>query len=300
MQRSALPTTPYDNKLDRESINPRFQAFEKFISGMYLGEIARNVILSLIDAAPKPLLFGGRSSALLNKQWGLDTALLSEIEEAWEGLGRFSLPGQVSEEERLRRIQGVLAQRLELSPPDISLADADTVRQVCTLIASRAARLSATAVAAILVHTGRARLWDGGNQSSAGLKDEGKRIGVGVDGRFEMEMFSSCAVLANKDAYSLVEFYPNFQTKMRASLRTLIGPELESRVDIGMAKDGSGAGGESDQICSLVFVLKCLVAALCALVAQRQRQATHTSVYAHDYQELTIPVPEGAYLSSLS
>ncbi|KAG0691667.1 hexokinase, partial [Suillus ampliporus] len=231
--RSALPTTPYDNKVDRESINPRFQAFEKFISGMYLGEITRNVILSLIDAAPKPLLFGGRSSAQLNKQWGLDTAVLSEIEEAWEDI-------KAREEEKLPRIQGILAQRLELSPDDVSLADADIVRQVCTLIASRAARMSGTAVAAILVHTGRARLCYGGEQSSAGLKDEGKRIGVGVDG-------------------SLVEFYPNFQTKLRASLRTLVGPEVESRVDIGMAKDGSGAG-----------------AALCALVAQRQSLANHT------------------------
>ncbi|KAJ8589890.1 hexokinase [Rhizopogon salebrosus TDB-379] len=264
--RSALPTTPYDNKLDRESINPRFQAFEKFISGMYLGEIARNVILSLIDAAPKPILFGGRSSALLNKQWGLDTALLSEIEEAWEGLGRFSSPGQVTAEEKLQRIQGVLAQQLELSPHDISLADADIVRQVCTLIGSRAARLSATAVAAILVHTGRARLWDGGEQSSAGLKDEGKRIGVGVDG-------------------SLVEFYPHFQTKLRASLRTLVGPEVESRVDIGMAKDGSGVG-----------------AALCALVAQRQQVNRTNGVYAHDHpEEPTSPLrTEVAYLSSLS
>ncbi|OAX43092.1 hypothetical protein K503DRAFT_709312 [Rhizopogon vinicolor AM-OR11-026] len=267
--RSALPTTPYDNKVDRESINPRFQAFEKFISGMYLGEIARNVILSLIDAAPKPILFGGRSSDQLNKQWGLDTALLSEIEEAWEGLGQFSLaPGsvEVTEVEKLRRIQGVLAKRLELSPPDISLADADIVRQACTLIASRAARLSATAVAAILVHTGRARLWDQGEQSSAGLKDEGKRIGVGVDG-------------------SLVEFYPNFQTKLRASLRMLIGPEVESRVDIGMAKDGSGVG-----------------AALCALVAQRQSQAARThGAYAYDHEETTIQVrTEVSYLSSLS
>jgi hexokinase len=154
---------------------------------MYLGEIARNVILSLIDAAPKPVLFGGRSSALLNKQWGLDSAVLSEIEEAWEGLGRFSAPEQGSpeaqKEEKLRRIQGVLAQRLEMSPPDISLADADIVRKVCNTIATRAARMSGTAVAAILVHTGRARLWDQGEQSSAGLKDEGKRIGVGVDGR---------------------------------------------------------------------------------------------------------------------
>ncbi|KAG1780376.1 hypothetical protein EV702DRAFT_1082469 [Suillus placidus] len=268
--RSALPTTPYDNKLDRESINPGFQAFEKFISGMYLGEIARNVILSLIDAAPKPLLFGGRSSAVLNKQWGLDTAVLSEIEEAWECLGRFSPPGQGSpeaqKEEKLRRIQGVLAQRLELSLTDISLEDADVVRQVCNLIASRAARMSGTAVAAILVHTERARLWDHGEQSSAGLKDEGKRIGVGVDG-------------------SLVEFYPNFQTKLRASLRALVGPEVESRVDIGMAKDGSGVG-----------------AALCALVAQRQSQANHTNgAYEYDPKDIKVTPPiELAYISSLS
>ncbi|KAG2148061.1 hexokinase [Suillus clintonianus] len=263
--RSALPTTPYDNKLDRESINPRFQAFEKFISGMYLGEIARNVILSLIDAAPKPLLFGGRSSALLNKQWGLDSAVLSEIEEAWEGPPEQGAP-QAQKEEKLLRIQGVLVQRLEISPPDISLEDADVVRQVCNLIASRAARMSATAVAAILVHTGRARLWDHGEQSSDGLKDEGKRIGVGVDG-------------------SLVEFYPNFQTKLRASLRALVGPEVESRVDIGMAKDGSGVG-----------------AALCALVAQRQSQANHTNgAYAYDPETMKVSAPtEVAYISSLS
>lgn len=54
---------------------------------------------------------------------------------------------------------------------------------------------------------------------------------------------------------SLVEFYPNFQTKLRASLRALVGPEVESRVDIGMAKDGSGAGGRSNQFSSLVSIL---------------------------------------------
>ena len=84
MQRSVLPSTPFDNKLDRQSINPRLQAFEKFISGMYLGEITRNILLSPVDAAPKPLLFNGRSSEVLNTHYGLDTAVMSEVEEAWE------------------------------------------------------------------------------------------------------------------------------------------------------------------------------------------------------------------------
>ena len=77
-----LPTTPFDNKVDRQSINPRLQAFEKFISGMYLGEITRNILISLVDAAPRPLLFNGRVSKQLNTHYGLDTAVMSEVEEA--------------------------------------------------------------------------------------------------------------------------------------------------------------------------------------------------------------------------
>jgi hexokinase len=43
---------------------------------------------------------------------------------------------------------------------------------------------------------------------------------------------------------SLVEFYPRFETIMRETLRALVGSEVESHVDIGLAKDGSGAGGK--------------------------------------------------------
>ncbi|KAG8218333.1 hexokinase [Butyriboletus roseoflavus] len=239
--RTALPSTPYDNKLDRESINPRFQAFEKFISGMYLGEIARNVILSLIDASPRSLLFGGNCTPSLNKQWGLDTAVLSEIEEAWQGIGRFA-SGQagivVSDGDRLDRVRGVMVQHLGFAnASEVSLADADVVRQVCGLVVTRAARLSACAVAAILVQTGRARCAGSDTVAPASLRDEGRRIGVGVDG-------------------SLIEFYPRFESILRETLRALIGSEVESRVDIGLAKDGSGAG-----------------AALCALVAHKQSVA---------------------------
>lgn len=44
---------------------------------------------------------------------------------------------------------------------------------------------------------------------------------------------------------SLVEFYPRFETTMRETLGALVGSKVESRVDIGLAKDGSGAGGKS-------------------------------------------------------
>lgn len=48
---------------------------------------------------------------------------------------------------------------------------------------------------------------------------------------------------ANSHVRSLIEHYPNFNTNLRASLRSLVGEAVETRVDIGMAKDGSGVGG---------------------------------------------------------
>jgi hypothetical protein len=43
---------------------------------------------------------------------------------------------------------------------------------------------------------------------------------------------------------SLIEFYPHFEETLRESLRILVGAEVEKRVNIGMAKDGSGVGGK--------------------------------------------------------
>lgn len=209
--RTVLPTTPFDNKLDRESINPRYQAYEKFISGMYLGEICRNILLSLVDAVP-PVLFGGLSTPILNSQYGFDTAYMSDIENA----------------QALDDIKKVLVEKVDFEAGAISDQDAEIVRWVCRLVATRAAKLSGCAVAAVLVQTGRAAL--GGGHSS------GEKFAVGVDG-------------------SLIQFYPNFETHLRESLRAIVGEEAERKVEIGLAKDGSGVG-----------------AALCALQALKQSQ----------------------------
>jgi len=250
--RSTLPSTPFDNKLDRESINPRFQAFEKFISGMYLGEITRNVLLALIDASPKPVIFGGNATESLNKHYGLDTAVMSAVEEAWDAsednsdnfkiteTSALSSPNWESslpstQRTRLERVRQVLIAKLGFErDSDVSLRDAAIVRRVVVMVASRAAKLSGCAVAATLVQTGRAVL--GGGKAPSPRNGEEKRIGVGVDG-------------------SLIQFYPNYEASMRESLRLLVGEEVERRVEIGMAKDGSGVG-----------------AALCALQALKQAQ----------------------------
>ncbi|KAJ6516263.1 hypothetical protein C8R45DRAFT_811924 [Mycena sanguinolenta] len=245
--RSHLPSTPFDNALDRLSINPRFQAFEKMISGMYLGEITRNILLSLVDAAPKALLFGGKTTPALNAQWGFDTSFMSGVEEAWEGkesakgtgenpvpqLSAFDDPEKKLDpavKTRLERVRAVLVKDLGFKEADVSLRDAAIVRWASSLVARRAALLSGLAVATVLIQTGRAVL---SGQGGKPTKNEPK-ISVGVDG-------------------SLIEFYPHFEDTLRESLRVLVGEEVEKRVDIGMAKDGSGVG-----------------AALCALQAIKQ------------------------------
>jgi len=200
--RRVLPFTMFDNKVDRESINPRFQAFEKFISGMYLGEIARNLLLHLIDSS---LLFDGNSTALLNAHYGFDSALMSDVEG--DAPGKFDKTRKVFVD-------------LGFKPEQVTDVDCEIVQWACRTVATRGARLSGCAVAAVVKQTGH----DKTNQN----------IEVGVDG-------------------SLVEHYPHFEERLRESLGILVGPELEKRVKIGMAKDGSGVG-----------------AALCALQASKQ------------------------------
>jgi hexokinase len=42
---------------------------------------------------------------------------------------------------------------------------------------------------------------------------------------------------------SLYQHYPGFEERMREALRILIGEGVEKRVEMGLAKDGSGVGG---------------------------------------------------------
>jgi hexokinase len=56
---SVLPITKYDQALDRASSNPKSQIFEKMISGMYLGEITRLILMDLISTGE---LFAGEGS----------------------------------------------------------------------------------------------------------------------------------------------------------------------------------------------------------------------------------------------
>ena len=194
--RQVLPTTQFDNFVDRTALRQRHHVFEKMISGMYLGEVTRSVLLYLVDNL---LLFSGYSSPTLNKQYAFDTAYMSMIE------ADVDKPSSGGNETR-----DVLLTKLGLDAQHVSDRDIETVRKIVVMVGTRAARLSATAVAGTLIQTGNA---DGA----------GNEVNVGFDG-------------------SLAELYPHFEDRMRTALKEIIGIEAEKRVKFGLAKDGSGVG----------------------------------------------------------
>lgn len=69
--------TEYDREIDEKSLNPGEQVFEKMISGMYMGELARLVITRLVKQG---VLFRGQASDLLFKMGSFYTKYISEIE----------------------------------------------------------------------------------------------------------------------------------------------------------------------------------------------------------------------------
>ncbi|ORX39921.1 putative hexokinase [Kockovaella imperatae] len=152
-KRTTLPISIFDNKVDRESINPRKQMFEKMVSGMYLGEVSRNILLHFIDSG---LLFDGFSSPVLNTHYGYDTAFVSKVEGAKDNA----------------EIKRIILQDLGVEADHVTETCIEIVRWACRVVATRASSLAACAVAAVVLHTG--------NDGSRAEPDRG--VDVGMDG----------------------------------------------------------------------------------------------------------------------
>lgn len=69
--------TDYDKLVDKESINPKKQTFEKCISGMYLGEVVRHII---VDLMAKGVIFKGQNSQQMTEKGKFLTQYISDIE----------------------------------------------------------------------------------------------------------------------------------------------------------------------------------------------------------------------------
>ncbi|THH17249.1 hypothetical protein EW146_g3527 [Bondarzewia mesenterica] len=129
-----LPRTKYDLIIDEKSNKPGEQAFEKLISGRYLGEILRLVICELIDEG---VLFLGQNTYKIEIPYAFDTAFLSLMES--------------DPTEELLMIIGIFTHFFAL---ETTLAERQFFRALAKLVGRRAARLSACGIAAIVSKMG--------------------------------------------------------------------------------------------------------------------------------------------------
>ncbi|EEE55981.1 hypothetical protein OsJ_04720 [Oryza sativa Japonica Group] len=156
---SHLPRTPYDILLDDETHNRNDQGFEKMISGMYLGEIARLVFHRMAQESD---VFGDAADSLSNP-FILSTPFLAAIRE--------------DDSPDLSEVRRILREHLKI--PDAPLKTRRLVVKVCDIVTRRAARLAAAGIVGILKKLGR----DGSGAASSGRgRGQPRRTVVAIEG----------------------------------------------------------------------------------------------------------------------
>ncbi|GFG39358.1 hypothetical protein Cfor_08311, partial [Coptotermes formosanus] len=127
--------TEYDREIDQYSINPGKQLHEKMISGMYMGELARLIIVKFTKQG---LLFGGKGSDLLFKRGNFFTKYVSEIENDKKGCYMYC-----------RQVLD------ELGLSHATDQDCSNVRYICECVSKRAAHLVSAGVATLINKMGQ-------------------------------------------------------------------------------------------------------------------------------------------------
>ncbi|XBW37395.1 hypothetical protein QEN19_002975 [Hanseniaspora menglaensis] len=129
-----LPHTKYDDIIDKESTNPGYHLFEKRISGMFLGEILRLVLVDLVEhnILTKP------ATEKLYTKFALKTEVLSHIE--------------IDDSKELKETQLYLNQALDLKTTP---AQRLQIQSITRAISRRSAYFVSVPISAIIISTGR-------------------------------------------------------------------------------------------------------------------------------------------------
>ncbi|XVF12101.1 hypothetical protein REPUB_Repub08aG0085200 [Reevesia pubescens] len=199
---SHMPRTLYDIELDAESPNPNDQGFEKMISGMYLGDIVRRVILRMSQESD---IFGPVSSSL-SVPFAFTTHLMAVMHE--------------DDSPELTEVARILKDVLAI--PDLPLKARKLVVKVCDVVTRRAARLAAAGIVGILKKIGR----DG----SGGIMG-GKR-------RSDTKMRRTVVAIEG----SLYTEYTMFREYVHEAFHEILGEDIAQHVILKVTEDGSGTG----------------------------------------------------------
>lgn len=251
-----LPNTPYDIAVDKDTPNPGIHMFEKRVSGMFLGEILRRTIITLLEDENSQLFKDPDSStndirstttiaedSALYKPWGIDTSFLSVV--------------QADNSAGLKATRATLDKDLGVSAA--SYEDAQAVKVLVNAIGKRSARLSAVAFAGVVIHSGQLghvrqengeyRQTQKSDSFTEAVKSTAEKVQAAVLPLVDtapsamMHPVEDEMVDIGADG-SLIEWYPGYEETLREALREIpeLGPEGEKRISIGIAKDGSGVG----------------------------------------------------------
>ncbi|KAI8886386.1 actin-like ATPase domain-containing protein, partial [Backusella circina FSU 941] len=132
-----LPKTDFDSMLDSQSNNPGIHNFEKMTTGMYLGEIVRQILIFLMEQ--RVLSFQvdqeDEDECLLLMPYQFDTSYMYVCEADTEDL----------EDTRL-----VLEDMCRVS--ETTLEDRAIVKKVCELVGHRAALLLGASIAGVVTY----------------------------------------------------------------------------------------------------------------------------------------------------
>merc|ERR1712096_91480 len=124
--------TKWDENVDEMSVNPGKQIFEKMISGMYMGELIRQV---LVDLMKDDLIFVGADRERLLDRGSFFTRYASEIES--DPVGEYTRCRQALEE-------------LGMDPDEVSDDDCSALRYVCEAVSRRASMIASAGITALL------------------------------------------------------------------------------------------------------------------------------------------------------
>ncbi|XP_019096409.1 PREDICTED: hexokinase-3-like [Camelina sativa] len=199
---SHLPRTSYDTDLDAESSNSNDMGFEKMISGMYLGDIVRRVILRMSQESD---VFGPTTS-VLSEPYVLSTNSVSAMHE--------------DDTPELLEVARILK---DLGVPDVPLKVRKLVVKVCDVVTRRAGRLAAAGIAGILKKIGR----DGSGGITSGRS------------RGEIQMQKRTVVAVEGGLYMN---YVMFREYMEEALVEILGEEVSQYVVVKAMEDGSSIG----------------------------------------------------------
>lgn len=203
-----LPLTAADDEIDAASPNKGRQRFEKTISGLYLGELAR---LAMRELAHSVDISDGFTSDFRrdNKSafWELDPNLTNRAFET-----RQAARMESDNSSDLRIVRSVL-QEHGVDCTHAALRDLKLAKLACTVVSTRAAVLCAAAIACVVQ-----KMQASGVPLNRGSQGRNSLCTIGIDG-------------------SVFEKYPRFEQRLEATLS-----KLRCHCSLLLAQDGSGKG----------------------------------------------------------